>query len=625
MNQIYITLFLLLATIVVLMSNKIKNEIVALGVFIAFYLTGILTVPEILQGFSDPNIIMIALLFIIGSGIVRTGIAYRFSESLIFLSKNNETKVLIFLMIFVAFIGAFMSSTGIVAIFIPVTLLICQKMNINPRNLMMPLSMAGLISGMMTLIATPPNLVANAELIKRTGLELKFFDFTLIGLTILIVGIVYNLTIGRYLLQSKQSFKSHNEKEQNYDEQDQAQNKTEGKDRTITNLIQNYDLNHKLKRFVVKKGSKLIGKRIEELKLRLNYQVNVLTIERWKSFQPIFINAVGKTEIREKDILLIDILNEDGFDLNTFENEFNLEQGNIKENHFSEQAKNIGLIEVLISPESDFLNKTAKQLKLRNQFHFNLLAIKRNNEIIKNNISDEEIKEGDILLIVSDWKSLDLLRNNSQHFLMLSYPSDINKAIPVSDKMPHAILSLIIMILLMVFNIVPNIFAIIIGILLFALFKCIDLKSSYESIHWSSLLLIIGMIPFSVALQKTGGITLLIENIYPLIKDAHLYCVLGALFILTSFIGLFISNTATAILLSPVAIELAQKLELNPIHLIMIVAISASSAFMTPVSSPVNTMVVNAGNYSFSDFLKVGIPFTIIVGLISVFMVPVVF
>lgn len=179
MNQIYITLILLLLTIVALMSNKIKNEIIALIVFLTFYLTGILTIPEILQGFSDPNIIMITLLFIIGSGIVRTGIAYRFSETLIFLSKNNETKVLIFLMIFVAFIGAFMSSTGIIAIFIPVTLLICQKMNINPRQLMMPLSMAGLISGMMTLIATPPNLVANAELIKRTNLELKFFIFLL--------------------------------------------------------------------------------------------------------------------------------------------------------------------------------------------------------------------------------------------------------------------------------------------------------------------------------------------------------------------------------------------------------------------------------------------------------------
>lgn len=610
MNQIYITLILLLLTIVALMSNKIKNEIITLTVFLTFYLTGILTIPEILQGFSDPNIIMIALLFIIGSGIVRTGIAYRFSETLIFLSKNNETKVLIFLMIFVAFIGAFMSSTGIVAIFIPVTLLICQKMNINPRQLMMPLSMAGLISGMMTLIATPPNLVANAELIKRTNLELKFFDFTLIGITVLIIGIIYNLTITKYLL--KENNKNLNTKELI----------KENKDRTITNLIKTYDLNHKLKRFVVKKDSKLIGKRIEELKLRLDYQINILTIERWKSFQPIFINAVGKNEIKEKDILLIDILNEENFDLKTFEEEFNLELGEIKENHFSEQAKNIGLIEVLISPESDFLNRTAKQLNLRNQFHFNLLAIKRNGEIIKNNISDEEIKEGDILLIVSDWESLDLLRNNNQHFLILSYPSDINKAIPMPDKMPYAVLSLITMVLLMVFNIVPNVIAVIIGILLFALFKCIDLKSSYESIHWSSILLIIGMIPFSIALQKTGGITLLIENIYPLIKDANLYCVLGALFVLTSFIGLFISNTATAILLSPVAIELSQKLELNPIHLIMIVAISASSAFMTPVSSPVNTMVVNAGNYSFSDFLKVGLPFTIIVGIISVILIP---
>lgn len=607
-DPLFITLIMLGATILMFAFNVFRMDVIALIILTLFPLTGILSVQEVLSGFSDPNIILIALLFIIGESIVRTGVAYKFSEILIKISNNNETKVLIFLMLFVATIGAFMSSTGIVAIFIPVVLLICQKMNISPRRLMMPLSMAGLISGMMTLIATPPNLVSNAELIKKTNgaFKIEFFDFTLIGIVILILGILYNLTFVKYLFKDSETEIQSNKN-----------------NHSIHDLITDYGLNDKLKRFVVKKGSILIGKRIEELKLRKDYKINVLAIERWKAFQPIFINATGKNEIREKDILLIDLNNLE-LEIKAFENEFNLEEGDLKENHFSEQAKSIGLIELTFSPESDYLGQNVVEIQLRNQYGVNLIAIQRNNEIIKENVAEEKIQKGDLLLVIGDWKNINILRNNPNFFL-LSYPEDVNKAIISPEKIWISLGCLGGMVAMMVTGIVPNVIAAFITILLLGLFKCIDAKSSYNSIHWSSIILIVGMIPFSIALQKTGGIDLLVKYIIEHVGQASPYILLGSLFTLTAIIGLFISNTATAILMAPVAIELAQQLNHSPLQFTMVVAIAASAAFMTPVSSPVNTMVVNAGNYKFMDFVKVGVPFTILVGFVTTFLIPFLF
>ena len=180
-SSLFWTLVLLTAAVFLFVRNKMRMDVVALLVMLFFYTSGILSINEILAGFSDPNIILIALLFVVGEGLVRTGIAYQVSDSILRFAKNSEAKVLIYLMLSVTGLGAFMSSTGVVAVFIPVVLMICRQMNIPPKRLMMPLSVAGLISGMMTLIATPPNLVVNAELLHDTGLRLRFFDFTPIG------------------------------------------------------------------------------------------------------------------------------------------------------------------------------------------------------------------------------------------------------------------------------------------------------------------------------------------------------------------------------------------------------------------------------------------------------------
>lgn len=605
-SPLFWTLILLAVAVLLFVRNKVRMDVVALLVMLAFYLSGILTINEIFAGFSDPNIILIALLFIVGEGLVRTGVAYQVSEGILKLSGNSETKVLILLMLAVAGLGAFMSSTGVVAIFIPVVLMICRQMNLSPKRLMMPLSVAGLISGMMTLIATAPNLVVNAELIKDTGTRLRFFDFTPIGLVILSLGIGYMLLIRRWLGANGAA-----------ENQDNNQ-------RSMAELIDEYGLRDRTKRFVVRTGSPFIGKNLNELHLRSSYGLNVLAIERWKHFRPVYTMPLGTSEIHEKDILMIDI-GQQTFDLSEFCQSHNLEPAEIKSQSFNEHAKSIGMAELTLVPGSGIIGKTTQEVEFRSRYGLNVVGIKRDGELISDSFSGTPYKLGDLILVVGDWKFIQQMRSRTKDFVVLSYPKEMERVVPARSQAPQALFSVFIMVLLMVSNAVPNVIAALIGCLLLGYFRCIDAKSAYDSIHWPSLILIIGMMPFAIALQKTGGIQLAVQAMLQLVGDLGLYLVLMMLFIFCAVVGLFISNTATAILVAPIAISLAQQLQVSPIPFAMVVAIAASAAFMTPVSSPVNTMVVGPGGYKFSDFLKIGVPFTLIVMVVTVFLVPVLF
>ena len=215
--------------------------------------------------------------------------------------------------------------------------------------------------------------------------------------------------------------------------------------------------------------------------------------------------------------------------------------------------------------------------------------------------------------------------NSSRDFFLLNAPEESKNAAPALSQAPHALFSVLTMVVLMITGIVPNVIAALIACLMLGKFRCIDMKSAYDSIHFPSLILIVGMMPFSIALQKTGGIDLVVGWLSTTMQGMDIHFVLVALFVFTAVISAFISNTATAILVMPIAIAIAQQLGYSPAPFVMIVAISASAAFMTPVSSPVNTMVLAPGGYKFMDFVKVGVPFTILVMLLSVFLVPILF
>ena len=598
---------LLGAAIILFVHNKIRMDVVALLVMLSFYLSGILSIQEILVGFSDPNIILIALLFIVGESLVRTGIAYHVSDGILKVAGNSEAKVLILLMLSVAGLGAFMSSTGVVAVFIPVVIMICRQMNISPKRLMMPLSVAGLISGMMTLIATAPNLVVNSELVKDTNLRLEFFDFTPIGLLILVLGVGYMLIARRWL--------SDNSDENNQDTMQSSMNE----------LINEYGLKDRTKRLVVKSTSLFVGKTLDQLHLRSSYQLNVLAIERWKHFRPSYIMPLGTSEIKAKDILMVDLERCD-FNFDMFCQEFHLEPAEIKSQSFDQQARSIGMAELIIVPNSACIGKTTAELQFRTKYGLNVVGIKRDGVVLSDAFK-EKYRSGDLLLVIGDWRLIQAMRDRRKDFLILNYPKEMERAVPAQRQAPLALLSILTMVVLMVSGSVPNVVVVaaLIGCLMLAYFRCVDAKSAYDFIQWPSLILIIGMMLFSTALQKTGGVEFVVKWLTQIIDGWEMYPVLIVLFVFCALVGLFISNTATAILMAPIVISLAQQLNVSPVPFAMVVAIAASAAFMTPVSSPVNTMVVGPGGYKFADFIKIGVPFTLIVMLVSVFIVPLLF
>ncbi|MCP2005683.1 di/tricarboxylate transporter [Buttiauxella sp. JUb87] len=606
-SELVWVLSLLAIAVVMFATGKVRMDAVALLVIIAFVLSGTLTLSEAFSGFSDPNVILIAALFIIGDGLVRTGVATKMGSWLVDVAGSSETKMLVLLMLTVAGLGAFMSSTGVVAIFIPVVLSVSMRMKISPSRLMMPLSFAGLISGMMTLVATPPNLVVNSELL-REGLQgFQFFSVTPIGLVILLLGICYML-IARFALN--------------------GQKKDDGKQhwrrRTFRDLIKDYRLTGRARRLAIRPGSPMVGRRLDDLKLRERYGANVIGLERWRKFRKVIVNVTGVTEFRARDVLLID-MSASEVDLREFCSEQMLEPMILRGEYFSDQALDVGMAEVSLIPESELIGQTLREIGFRTRYGLNVVGLRRNGAALEGLLVDEALQLGDILLVVGDWKLISQLQLKGRDFLVLNLPVEEGEASPAHSQAPHAIFCLALMVALMLTDEIPNTIAAIIACLLMGKFRCIDMESAYKAVHWPSIILIVGMMPFALALQKTGGVDLIVNGLMQMGGGYGPYLMLVCLFVMCAAIGLFISNTATAVLMAPIALAAAKTMGVSPYPFAMIVALAASAAFMTPVSSPVNTLVLGPGNYKFSDFVKMGVPFTVIVMVVSVVMVPMLF
>ncbi|HBR0979424.1 TPA: SLC13 family permease [Klebsiella pneumoniae] len=608
MNGELIWVLSLLAIAVVLFATgKVRMDAIALMVIVAFVLSGTLTLNEAFSGFSDPNVILIAALFIIGDGLVRTGVATKMGAWLVSVAGNSETKMLIYLMLTVAGLGAFMSSTGVVAIFIPVVLSVSARMNTSPSRLMMPLSFAGLISGMMTLVATPPNLVVNSELLREGLHGFSFFSVTPIGLVVLILGIVYMLAV-RFMLKT-----------------DNGDSARDGRKRsTFRDLIREYHLTGRARRLAIRPGSPMIGQRLDDLKLRERYCANVIGVERWRRFRRVIVNVNGVSEFRARDVLLIDMSASD-VDLRQFCGEQMLEPMVLRGEYFADQALDVGMAEVALIPDSEMIGKTVREIAFRTRFGLNIVGMKRDGKAMDGSVVDEPLQLGDILLVVGNWRQIALLAKRGRDFVVLNMPVEVDDASPAHSQAPHAIFCLVMMVALMLTDEIPNPIAAIIACLLMGKFRCINAESAYKAIHWPSIILIVGMMPFALALQKTGGVDLVVKGLMDVAGGEGPYLMLGCLFMMCAAIGLFISNTATAVLMAPIALAAAKSMGVSPYPFAMVVAMAASAAFMTPVSSPVNTLVLGPGKYSFSDFVKIGVPFTILVMVVCVLLIPVLF
>lgn len=596
--QLAIVLGLLAAAIVMFAINKPRMDAVALIMLVALPLCGVLTVPEALAGFSDANVVLIAALFVIGDGLVRTGVARGLGDWLTRTAGSSETRLVVLLMLAVAGLGAFMSSTAVTAIFIPVALRIARSTGASPGRLMMPLSAAALISGMLTLVATAPNLVVNSELMRNDFAGFSFFAFSPFGLPILAMGVVYMLFARRWLPGNK------------------AQS-AESKGPTMAEWIETYQLTEREHRVSVSPDSPWVGQMIETLRMRSTTGAKIIAIERGKNL----LQPTAKTVLQAGDVLLVDaqISSEQAAGLCR---EFGLQSLPLSGAYFTDRLQEIGMAEVLLPANSSLIGKTLIETRFFDEYGVRVVGMRHGRSAVVRELESSELHLGDTLLVVGPWRAIQNLSAHRQELIVLNVPSEFEDVLPVSGKARLAVVCLAVVVGLMVTGLVPNVIAALLGCLMMGALGITDLSSAYRSIDWKTIVLIVGMLPFSIALQRTGGVELMADGLMSVVGGAEPRIILAAMFAITALLGMFISNTATAVLMAPVAITLAGDLGASPYPFAMIVALAASTAFMTPVSSPVNTLVVTPGNYSFGDFARVGIPFAIIVMLFCVMMVP---
>jgi len=598
-SELLIVLLLLAAAIIMFAINKPRLDAVALIMLTALPFTGVLTMGEALAGFSDSNVVLIAALFVIGEGLVRTGVAQRLGDWLIARAGRSEIRLIILLMIVVCGLGATMSSTAVTAIFIPVAFRIAQSTGISPSRLMMPLSVAALISGMMTLVATAPNLVVNGELERHGAEGFRFFSFTPFGVPILFLGIVYMSFAHRWLAAAGETKGKHSHRP------------------SLADWIEEYKLSDREYRLRVTDRSPIVGKTLEELSLPQVSGASIVAIERnGKIMQP-----TANMQVKAGDIGLIDLFAPDAT-IKALQLKWGLEERPLSGAYFTDRSQEIGMAEVILPPNSDLIGKTVVRDKFHTQFGLTVVGLRRGVVAYDRTFLNETLKLGDTLLLIGPWKNIERLRSDGRDLIIIRLPTEIHEVLPVPGKALEALASLALVVALMVSGLVPNVQAALIGCLLMGLLGCINLAGAYRSIDWKTIVLIVGMLPFSVALQRTGGVDLAADALRALTSGAGNHAVLATLFVITALLGMFISNTATAVLMAPVALALAHEMNASPYPFAMIVALAASTAFMTPVSSPVNTLVVGPGNYTFADFVRIGVPFSLIVLIVCVIMVP---
>lgn len=609
-SEMNLVFFILSATTICFLIPKFRSDMVALGSLLAIYLTDIITLEEAFSGFSNSVVIMVAALFIVGEGVFQTGLADIAGNIIVKLTKNSEFKLTMIMLLLVAVLSGFMSNTGTVAILLPVIVSLCRNMKIHPGKILMPLAFASSIGGTLTLIGTAPNLIASESLVNHGYEGLSFTSFTLIGLIILIIGILYMWFIARRFLDKPIEYSGNTIS-----------------DKELNDLLCEYNLNDYIHYIQVKENSSIIGKSLKQLKWPSKQNIIILEIYRPKggnflkiSNKDKIITIVPNADhiIRENDILALYCqLN----DLESLVKEIlNIEILASKDI----KIDNSRLAEVILTPRSRYINQTIKDVNFRYKYGLTILAVKHQFEESRRAEKDDHLAFGDTILVHGEWKDINMLHEEKTDTVVIN--SAQSPEAKIKDPI-HSILAgliLIFMIVLMILEIYPAAMIVIIAAAMMLLTGCIrHTDHAYRSVNWNTVLLIACMLPMATALEKTGGIGFISDKLILSLGTLGPIAVMAGLYCITSLFSQFISNTATAVLLYPIAILTAQQLDVNPVPMVMAVAFSASMAFATPVATPPNAMVMAAGKYRFIDFLKIGVPLQIIIAILIILLLQV--
>lgn len=602
-SELAVVLTILCAAVVLFVIGRPRSDAVALLVMLLLPLSGTVTYREALDGFSNPNIILIACLFVVGEGLVRTGVAQAVGDLLLRHGGKSEGWLVLLVMGAVGSMGAVMSSTAVVAIFIPIVLRIARKSGMASRRILMPMGAAAAMSGMLTLVATTPNLVLNSAL-GYAGYEgFRFFDFTPIGIVVLAGGIAYML-FARNLIDAGQGPRAANRP-------------------SFGDWATKYSLQNRACRLLVQDDSDLAGRQLGMWAGELGKAAFVIAIERHSRFARAVMRPTADDVLEAGDILLLD-MDAEGFDIDGFCARHQVKRLAMSGVYFTDQARDVGMVEVIIPSESRLEGANARESVVLARHGLFVVGLWRGKEAMRD-LPNVKMRVGDTLLVVGPWSGIFSLQAEEHDLVSLAMPVEADSLVPVPNRALHALFSLATVVFLMLTDWVPNVMAGLIGGLMMGLFGCVTLDVAYRSINWRALILIVGMLPFALALKRSGGVDMAAQFLLHYSGDWGIYGQLALVFVATVTLGVVVSGTATAVLMGPVAISIAESLHASPYAFAMTVAIASSAAFMSPVSTPSNALVSVAGGFGFADYLKIGTPLTLFSLVVSVLLIPILF
>ncbi len=611
--QLIITFIILACSIILFMSNRVRADLVAVLALLMLVLTGVLDASEALVGFSNSVVIMIAGLFIVGAGILRTGLAQMAGNVLLRSSGDSEKKLFILLLVIVAFVGAFMSNTGTVALMLPIVVSVAISMKSSPAKFLIPLSYMASFSGLLTLIASPPNLIVSQNLVDHGFKKLGFFEITPIGVIGVIVGIIYLYAVRNILLP-------------------RGERKNSSKDEhrlSPKQLVADYQLGGQLYRVTIPEESPMIGKRLAQLKLPGTYQVYILKVERKSSegmkLLPMTYQEMAgpNSVVQAKDILHIQG-SMDNMEKLVKDFSLVLVEGDAEADDLV--SKQLGMAEVLLTPHSSLINETVRSVSFREKYNLNILGINRRGEYVVKEMSKERLRFGDALLVQGSWDEIELLARETSDVVVVGQPKEHASMAAANGKAPIAGAIMLLMVALMILEVFPAVISVSIGAVLMIVTGCVrNMDDAYSKINWESIVLIAAMLPMATALEKTGGMVMLSEGIIQMLGGLGAIGVLAGIYFITMVFGQFISNTATAVLFAPIAMNAAISLDASPYTFLIAVAVASGMAFATPVASPTNALVMTAGGYRFFDFVKIGVPLQLVMFVVMMIAIPIFF
>ncbi len=532
------------------------------------------------------------------------------SSRILRLAGNNENKLFILVMIVTASIGAFVSNTGTVAVMMPIIISMSAAANISPRRYLMPLAFASSM-GMFTLISTPPNLVIQEALVNAGKEALSFFSFAPVGFVSLTVGIIVLFFLSKLLV---------NKNEENAEKKN--------KSKSLVELAQEYNLTQQSYRVDVSHQSPLLNKTLVESKIATIYNISIVKIVRYEKKRGFGKKYTEEVAGPKSVIMLNDILYCQGeeADIKRFVEENNLSIIEDKEKEGFTGFQESGIAEVFIMPNSTLINKTIAEIRFREEYNVNVLGIQRNREYQMVDIKDKKLHSGDALLLQGTWNDLANLDDRQNDLVLVGQPLKEASKVTLDQKAPIAAIIMLLMILAMVFDIVAPVTAVLSAAVLMVITGCLrNMEEAYNNINWESVILIGAMMPMATAFEKTGAVNLISDNLVAQLGSLGPYALLAGVYFCTSLLTMVISNTATAVLFAPIAMQAAIGMDVSPYPFMFAVAVAASMCFASPFSTPPNALVMTAGRYTFMDYIKVGLPLQLIMGIVMILVLPLIF